>query len=66
MPETRSDWLKRQIRTLDADLREYRDGKYSAHSHPGRARRVRELLATHRRELAALAQMPLLKAEKED
>jgi hypothetical protein len=59
--ESRVEWLKRQISTIERELKELRDG-YNAHSHPGRARRLGSLLNSHRRELAATKQEDLWKS----
>jgi hypothetical protein len=57
--ESRVEWLKRQISTIEGELKELREGGYNAHAHPGRARRLGSLLNSHRRELAEGSQIKI-------
>lgn len=58
--ESRVEWLKRQISTLEDELKEIRIAPYyNAHTHPGRERRLASLLNAHRRELAAASQITI-------
>lgn len=57
--ESRVQWLKRQISTIEGELKELREGGYNAHAHPGRARRLATLLNSHRRELEVASQIAI-------
>jgi hypothetical protein len=57
--EKREDWLKRQISTIEADLRELREGAYNPRAVPARARNLSILLNRHRRELDAVRQITI-------
>lgn len=57
--ESRVEWLKRQISTVESELKELRESGYNPHAHPGRARRLATLLNSHRRELAAARQIAI-------
>jgi molybdopterin synthase catalytic subunit len=57
--ESRVEWLKRQILTIECELKELREGGYNAHAHPGRARRLATLLNSHRRELFSASQITI-------
>jgi hypothetical protein len=57
--ESRVEWLKRQISTIESELKELREGGYNPHAHPGRDRRLAALLSMHRRELAEGSQIKI-------
>jgi len=49
--EKREEWLKRQISTIEADLKDLREGPYNPRAVPARARNLSTLLNKYRREL---------------